>query len=512
MKIYSIIFALVISTTLVGQNTSGLVLEYNLYTDEVVYTKNNIVIPTPYVEVNENIKVVIKEFNPYIQRATINIDKINYNQSSNEFAAQSMGGGSSMDGIAGLLGGFSMGGDVGNVFGDIPGSRGVSSQEMMQLKAEFTNLTAELENVESKLNSAHHKIKLFQKVEKSKTLALTDITALKTNENIRPSRIKELITEEINYAFAKADNEEIDINDLVDEMEKEKDFKESLTTYAQAKDEYQQISKKWSSFLFGLKLLSGDNGDLEDTQDLQLEFIQNSSDSIVDVINDNVRKFDKLQIDTLADFYDEDQNNQSMAQLRQVYEEMQGNNFSYSFAPIQAEGDEVTIEISVSKKNEIGSYDSYKTLIQTVQVSGGWKISGGVGLCFGGFKNPTFKYSVSDGVIIGDRQDAFIPIVASFAHFYKNTYKSFNLGGSFGIGLPILGGNSITSASFFLGPTAIVGKKQRFLLTTGLMGAKADRLSDLYKVGDSFDNPAELLPINQRYELGFFIGISFNVI
>ena len=126
-------------------------------------------------------------------------------------------------------------------------------------------------------------------------------------------------------------------------------------------------------------------------------------------------------------------------------------------------------------------------------------------------KDPRFSYSVRDNKIVAQELDKFIPIVTSFAHFYKQSPGNVNIGGSFGVGLPILGGSDIQAASFFLGPTIILGEASSFLLTVGVMGAKANRLANGLSIGDEFDN-FTTVPTISRYETGFFIGLSFSIL
>ena len=201
----------------------------------------------------------------------------------------------------------------------------------------------------------------------------------------------------------------------------------------------------------------------------------------------------------------------SLADLRRVYEELESSDFSYSFPPIQAKGDKVKINLSFTRKNEFGEYEDYKELKQTIPVSGTWKVAAGVGLCFGALDETRYRFTIREETIVADELDQFIPIVSSFVHFYRQSPKSLNLGASFGVGLPILGGSDIQAASFFLGPTIIIGESNRFLLTGGIMGARAERLASGFEIGDEFIFFEEALPTIQRYELGYFIGLSFNV-
>ncbi len=489
--------------TLNAQNESTLLVEYNLYTDQITYKRGDKIIKRPSVRNNENISVVLTEFNPYITKANLSVQQIGYNQSS---ALKSIddfegGGSSSIFSMGNLLGNFSLGGDLSETFGNMPGVRGASSVDVLKAKSKFNSLLQSLVDIEERLNIEENRIKLIQQEGEARALALSDISSLKKNTIIRPSRIRELIKEEIFHAFAKQENEKIDIDDVLNNNNQQAKLKSSLKNYERLHNEYDGLYKDWQSFSSSLSINPFKN---------EISFITHSADSVVSVMNENLSTFKNNPIDYSLLSASKDVN--SLAELRQAYEEIESNNFTHTFPPIQVEGDIVEIEVSIDQIDNNQNPSTIKTLNQKIPVAGSWKITGSVGLNFGVFKNKTYNYSVVNESISANEKDDFIPIVASFAHFYKERSGGVNLGGSFGIGLPILGGNSIQSASFFLGPTLIVGKNQRFLLSAGVMGAKVERLSNGFEAGDFFAGPSESIPTFQKYELGYFLGISFNII
>lgn len=488
----------------------GLTIEYNLFEDIVTYKKNNQIVLKPTIGKNENIYIKVIEFNPYINKAIVKVNQVNYNQSSSTFTADtyqgSESGVSGFAGIGSLLGGLSLGADTFSDYEDIPGSRGIAAQDIMKVKSEFKSLSKQLKDVESRLNSSTEKLQLFQKSENSKEIVLNDISDLKNNPNIRPSRVKEMIEEEIRYSFAKRKGEKISLDDVIDEGKKKNDLEKTIKEFKVASKDYKSITTQWLAYSMGLKLINSD------LQDDQLSYIYTTTDSIVSALNKNTAEMQNIDLEAPLTNYDPSENRKTMSTLRKVYEELQSNNFTHTFTPIQAEGDEVVIEIDFLQKNALNEFEQTKTLKQRIAVSGGWNISGGMGLAFGKFNNPTHKYSVVNNTIIQDENDQFIPVVVSFAHFYRRTLSSINIGGSFGVGLPIFGGNSVQSASYFLGPTLIIGEKQRILITGGVMGAKVSRLSGGFQHGDSFDSFSDILPMTEKYEMGYFLGVSYNVI
>jgi len=83
------------------------------------------------------------------------------------------------------------------------------------------------------------------------------------------------------------------------------------------------------------------------------------------------------------------------------------------------------------------------------------------------------------------------------------------IGGSFGVGIPLSG--DFKSPSFLLGPSIFAGKSERIVISAGLMGAKASRLAQGYKINDHFGAENQPIPTRTRYELGYFLSATFNL-
>ncbi len=505
MKPTFLLVALLLCFTASGQ--TGLILEYDLFENEVKYFKNGKEITTPRIESGQNLKVVLKEFNPYISRANIQVQNINYSQGTTAMGSVSMDGGSSgfLGGISGLLGGFGAGGEMGSIFSGIPGSRGVSEKKVRTIKSNYKSLTQELAQVEERLNKSYEKIKLFKQAEESKKVALRDVQTLTNNTMIKPSRIKAMLLTEIRHAFAKREDEDIEIEDLVDKSKAVNELKSNIESYQSATADYVKLSGEFNNMNLELSSITADDDD-------QLEFIQNSTQDLLGTMEQNIDSFEKMQFDVSEEDVITLTNVDDMTYLRQVYEELLNGKFEYSFAPIQAEGDEIVLEVDVQQRDETGTFVPFRFFKQTVPVTSGWKISGSLGLCFGKFKEEQFRYYINEETLVADKKDEFIPLVASFVHFTRRTHLNYSVGASFGIGLPMVGGDNIQSASFFAGPTLVLGRNQKFMLTTGLMGAKAERLSGGLEVGDMYTNEGGFIPTSQNYELGYFLGISFSIV
>lgn len=177
-----------------------------------------------------------------------------------------------------------------------------------------------------------------------------------------------------------------------------------------------------------------------------------------------------------------------------------------------AERDQLTCEVEVTLQEaaagrlglEAGAPYRKRTIV--VQAYGGFKVNASVGMAFGSFFRPQEKYFVRESQIESRREGMFVPALASFLHFYTVGKNNLSWGGSVGVGA-----QQGQSLAFFLGPSLLLGKRDRLVVTAGIMGARAERLDEGYAAGEGFDGDSGDLPLFQPYEAGVFVGMSFNL-
>ena len=195
------------------------------------------------------------------------------------------------------------------------------------------------------------------------------------------------------------------------------------------------------------------------------------------------------------------------------FQELNQNSFSKRFK-IEGKDDEIEVRIKLKLKEDIP--DSKAPLEMQpdpvkMSVYGDFKINTSVGVNFAQFFNPVQSYFIRNGTIVGENGDAFIPLVTTNVHFYFQSHRSWHIGGTMGVGVPLGGNSSFESASFLFGPSLFIGKTSRLIINTGIMGGKVDRLGAGYKIGDPFDNDPSFIPLKAKYDLGAFVGVSYNL-
>jgi hypothetical protein len=142
-----------------------------------------------------------------------------------------------------------------------------------------------------------------------------------------------------------------------------------------------------------------------------------------------------------------------------------------------------------------------------IPVSGGIRISNsaGIGFTYCGANRKTF-YLEGDSILKSTVDNRIVPVVGSFLNAYSRGLGVVNLGGSFGIGVAF---QETLSINFMLGATAVFGRKEKLLLSVGMVLAPVPALDKGYYEGMHTTNPD--FPTKLNYKPGFFVTIHYNV-
>ena len=210
-------------------------------------------------------------------------------------------------------------------------------------------------------------------------------------------------------------------------------------------------------------------------------------------------------------------NNDTEAEVRQVmdnivssYQAILNNPFETKMNLVIEENIDL-LQLNMYPVNEKGQRVS-KEPIQSqpflVKIPGSVTILNTVGISFVQFIDPIKSYAVnSSAKIVSSLSDKILPSFSFYMHFVGRGSGTVKLGGHFGVGVPLTESKSV---NFQLGPTLVVGAQNAICLNFGMIAGRVQRLSGGLKEGDSYTSTSPLPTVN-RYELGYQVGLSFNV-
>jgi hypothetical protein len=185
--------------------------------------------------------------------------------------------------------------------------------------------------------------------------------------------------------------------------------------------------------------------------------------------------------------------------------------YTYVSDPIQGMGDFLEFEVTIQPKTvykEVLSKTQSRNFKYSEYLRGGIRYDFSVGTVFD-FINKDEEFENRDGVIKKISQNKYKPTLATMFHVSLRSSSNWSGGVSLGASLNVM---DFDINSLFIGPSLLVGKKDKVIFTSGISFRNTKQLERGYKDGLSIDpriNIDDLMTSNFR--LGVFFGISYNL-
>ncbi len=501
-----ILFLILLSLPGKGQD---LHVYYDVALDSIRYEQNNQVLETPYIRKNGRIILHIKNFNDYLYSVKLETKSETYDipATGSESIFSISPGSNNLDNLRQAAASFSTqafipsDGSLGQGEREGFGNSGTNySNQTTQLLQNYTTALDQMQTMERNIQDLSKAIELDIQSQELNTSLGEELKKVRINPNLSTSKIKAISLEYMTQILDADPDEEYELKDLLNRADTQQNLQEKITNYekdVESLAQQMEVLKATREVLVQLgELTPEDQAELESTFQL--------SDERVQAYEEKIQSMEEELPQIKAWGFND------LASIRYQYEEMKDHQFERSFI-LEPEGDINKISIKLVPLDSLKSSQVPERNLSEVKVTGygGIKVNASLGLSFAGFFDRPQDYFLNDGVIVGDDLDPFLPIMTSFFHFYPESRSNLSVGGTFGLGIA-LGGDNAGLQNYFLGPSFIFGKGQRIVLSGGLMTGKVDRLSRGLEVGDPFDS--EFIPTKSIFELGYFLGISFNLL
>lgn len=205
--------------------------------------------------------------------------------------------------------------------------------------------------------------------------------------------------------------------------------------------------------------------------------------------------------------------------LENIYTSIQMNTFVFNSSQM-AKDDEIEIKLfiyenpkegDVPANADLGKLDvltKVKEKTFTVTVQGDMKINSSIGMGFPYFESNN-SFINKDSVITTQPGNNYSPNLAGYINFYPYSGRVANLGGTFGVGVPLTDRNR--NLNIFLGLSGLFGTDNRIALHGGLTLGQVKSLDQGYQVGDKLLSPIQEVPVVNTWQWGAFAGISFSL-
>ncbi len=208
---------------------------------------------------------------------------------------------------------------------------------------------------------------------------------------------------------------------------------------------------------------------------------------------------------------------QFLDELRSLYTVLEASNFEQTY-DYELEADKVDIELKFVQSDFSAQQDrdNQQTTLKTRNIKiyskGGFKINTSVALTLNNFGSKSKDFFIDDSGVIGaDDNDYFVPNLSTMVNFYPFLGEDFNIGGSFGISIPISGDENINGINFLFGPSMFFGSKSRLSVSGGLAYGPVKKLTNGLSEGDSTAFGSVDNFTKNVYDFGYYFGISFSL-
>jgi hypothetical protein len=190
------------------------------------------------------------------------------------------------------------------------------------------------------------------------------------------------------------------------------------------------------------------------------------------------------------------------------YDKIVHADFNYEYS-LLTEKDVTQITMKFGYANDLeDTLGNVKTRILKVPTQGGLRINSSAGLSFVSYFGGQSSYLNNGGTVSEVKGDLFTPAISTMFHFYRQSYRPFTVGGSFGISVPTEGEKDFI---YMTGLSGIIGKSQRVIINVGAFGGRVERLSDGLKAGDALISEYSEVPVKKVFDFGLYLGLTFNI-
>jgi len=206
---------------------------------------------------------------------------------------------------------------------------------------------------------------------------------------------------------------------------------------------------------------------------------------------------------------------ENLNKIEALYSTLESASFEQTY-DYEINADKVNLELKFEQGDFANKLDddATTTILKTRHVKllskGGFKVNTSVALTLNNFKSKSNYYFIDENGIIGSQSNNyFTPNLSTMINFYPVLGENLNIGGSFGVSIPIT--NAINGVNYLFGPSIIIGNKSRVSLSGGLAYGPVKKLINGLEVGDmTIFNDVESITKNV-YEFGFYFGVSFSL-
>ncbi|MCB9262298.1 MAG: hypothetical protein H6607_07985 [Flavobacteriales bacterium] len=207
--------------------------------------------------------------------------------------------------------------------------------------------------------------------------------------------------------------------------------------------------------------------------------------------------------------------------LEMIYTSIKSTKFNFRSSHLAAD-DMIDLDLSFYKLpnpesvenevlgdlNNLSDLPKIKSKKINITVRGDMKIKTGIGLAFPSYQSRD-QFINRDSIIMSQDRGSYSPNLAGYVSFYPYTGRIVNLGGTFGVGVPL--NDDKRTVNMYMGGSLLLGSNSRVAIHGGFSLGQVEKLDNGYTIGDKLQSEFDEVPTRNIWEWGNFIGISFDI-
>ncbi|WP_346986536.1 hypothetical protein [Chryseobacterium sp. POE27] len=223
--------------------------------------------------------------------------------------------------------------------------------------------------------------------------------------------------------------------------------------------------------------------------------------------------FQKNKADQLSDWFIKHYADEVIKQAFLVTTQLDNTeNYTVNSYPFQPENDMVEFKVIIEPRDKIKFEKNHKTskFIYRQAIYGGTRVDFSLGLAAAYYgKISRYEIGLDNKLAAYDKKFISSSLVGLITMSYRRTgYIAY--GGSAGMGLDVIGGK-LQISNFFIGPTILLGKKDRMFFTLGASLKNVRELKDGY-LGLEVPATDDLTSYSRdRYKIGIFASLTYSL-
>jgi len=190
--------------------------------------------------------------------------------------------------------------------------------------------------------------------------------------------------------------------------------------------------------------------------------------------------------------------------------------FEITSAPVQPKQDVIIFDVSINQKanNSYQISNGNRNFRHSENIRHGlrYDLSLGAGLSFfsNEFNIDIEDNSQGDNVIVQRDNDILRPSIVGLFTASLRSSNHWAFGLSAGVGITA-SDNQLAFDNFFFGPTLVMGRYERLMLTSGLALSNLPSLKKSYEIGDTVTNNVLENVADYSFRTGWFFSLTYNL-